>query len=78
MNLKSDPTLLEKIAGEYNRLNVDEYDAIQYPQFAHKICSKNFPDKFSPIDWKDAKKAWNQCVKSLPLVMATRLYEERV
>jgi hypothetical protein len=56
MNLKSDQTLLEKVAGEYNRINVDECDAIQFPQFAHKLCSNNFPYKFSPIDWTDAKK----------------------
>jgi hypothetical protein len=39
MNLKSDQKLFEKIAGEYNALDVDESDAIQFPE---QILCPNF------------------------------------
>jgi hypothetical protein len=30
-----------------------------------KFSGQNFPDKFTPIDWTGAKKAWNQCEREL-------------
>jgi hypothetical protein len=56
LNLKSDQKLFEQIAGEYDTLDVDEYDALQFPHFQHKISSNNFPDNLFPIDWTDVKK----------------------
>jgi hypothetical protein len=65
LHLKSDQKLFEKVAGEYNTHDVDEYDALQFPHFQQKISPHNFPDIFSPLEWTDVKKSFNQCVREL-------------
>lgn len=60
--LKTDQKLYEKIAEEYNKLSVDEYDDIQY---SIKISEKNLPTKFTRVDWVDISKAWKDSMQNL-------------
>ena len=64
LGLKTDQRTFEKVADEYNKIDVAAYDDIQFPEFT-VTGSKNLPSNFNPISWEDAKKATKECIHYL-------------
>jgi hypothetical protein len=59
VGLTTDQKLYERIAEEYNKQGIDEYDRVQFPI---SIADKNIPSKFTEIHWSMVKKIWKDCV----------------
>jgi hypothetical protein len=65
LGLKTDQRTFEKVAAEYNKIDIASYDDIQFPEFT-VTGSKNLPSNFNPISWEDAKKATKDCLRLSP------------
>jgi hypothetical protein len=64
VGLKTDQEVFEKVALEYNKKGVDDYDEVQYSQFTIH-GEKNLPSSFEMIDWKEAQKVTKDCLSNL-------------
>lgn len=62
LGLKTDQKLYQRIAEEYNKTGIDEYDRIQCPI---SVAEKNWPSNFTAIHWTEASKIWKECVQKL-------------
>jgi hypothetical protein len=54
----------EKVATEYNKKEMVDYDENQFSNFTITGAS-NLPSAFDPIDWQDAMKATKECLNHL-------------
>jgi hypothetical protein len=66
VGLTTDQKLYQRIAEEYNKEGIDEYDRLQFPI---SIAAKNTPSKFTEIHWSMVKKIWKDCVHKLEQYM---------
>jgi hypothetical protein len=63
LGLRTDQLLFEKVAAEYNKTGIYEYDQLQYTYVT--ITGSNLPSNYTPIKWQDAKQAFKECTREL-------------
>lgn len=63
VGLKTDQQLFEKMADEYNKKGISDYDDPQY--ICIDITGSNLPSNYTPIKYQDAKVAFKQCTREV-------------
>jgi len=63
LGLKTDQKLYQKIADEYNKKDVPDYDKLQYSYL--DVQGRNVPSNFDPITWNDVKTSFKTVVAEL-------------